>query len=79
MGGRALCDDGLVIDLSRMNSVFVDAAREAGYTFKGRKKADAEDAYDDEFVDCVDDNGAILDSDLQLVAGTAWRRRRNSV
>ena len=27
VGGRALCDDGLVIDLSRMNSVFVDAAR----------------------------------------------------
>lgn len=26
VGGRALCDDGLVIDLSRMRSVFVDAA-----------------------------------------------------
>lgn len=26
VGGRALCDDGLVIDLSRMKSVFVDAA-----------------------------------------------------
>jgi FAD/FMN-containing dehydrogenase len=25
VGGRALCDDGLVIDLSRMRSVFVDA------------------------------------------------------
>src|SRR5271154_3979249 len=25
VGGRALCDDGSVIDLSRMNSVFVDA------------------------------------------------------
>lgn len=25
VGGRALCDDGLVIDLSRMKSVFVDA------------------------------------------------------
>ena len=24
MGGRELCDDGLVIDLSRMNAVFVD-------------------------------------------------------
>src|ERR1700758_5112837 len=26
VGGRALCDDGLVIDLSRMRSVFVDEA-----------------------------------------------------
>src|SRR4249920_3954557 len=26
VGGRALCDDGLVIDLSRMRSVFVDHA-----------------------------------------------------
>jgi FAD/FMN-containing dehydrogenase len=26
VGGRALCDDGLVIDLSRMKSVFVDSA-----------------------------------------------------
>jgi UDP-N-acetylenolpyruvoylglucosamine reductase len=26
VGGRALCDDGLVIDLSRMKSVFVDGA-----------------------------------------------------
>src|SRR5579871_6879926 len=26
VGGRALCDDGLVIDLSRMRSVFVDRA-----------------------------------------------------
>ena len=28
VGGRALCDDGLVIDLSRMRSVHVDAARQ---------------------------------------------------
>jgi FAD/FMN-containing dehydrogenase len=27
VGGRALCDDGLVIDLSRMRSVYVDTAR----------------------------------------------------
>jgi len=28
VGGRALCDDGLVIDLSRMRSVYVDAANQ---------------------------------------------------
>src|SRR6266436_791275 len=28
VGGRALCDDGLVIDLSRMRSVFVDNAKQ---------------------------------------------------
>src|ERR1044072_9475516 len=27
VGGRALCDDGIVIDLSRMRAVFVDPAR----------------------------------------------------
>src|SRR5271157_2701424 len=26
VGGRALCDDGLVIDISRMTSIFVDDA-----------------------------------------------------
>jgi hypothetical protein len=42
-------------------------------TRKGRKKGDAEDdRYEDEFVDCVGDNAAMLDQDLQLVAGTAW-------
>jgi FAD/FMN-containing dehydrogenase len=29
VGGRALCDDGLVIDLSRMRSVFVDNTQSA--------------------------------------------------
>jgi hypothetical protein len=28
VGGRALCDDGIVIDLSRMRSVYVDAANQ---------------------------------------------------
>jgi predicted RecB family nuclease len=49
------------------------AAREAGFTFKGRKKGDAEDdRYEDEFVDCTDDNAAMLDTELRLIAGTAW-------
>ena len=28
VGGRALCDDGIVIDLSRMRSVYIDAAHQ---------------------------------------------------
>jgi predicted RecB family nuclease len=50
-----------------------DAALEAGYSFKGRKKGDAEeDRYEDEFVGCTDKNEDMLDPKLQLIAGTAW-------
>ncbi len=49
------------------------AALDVGYSFKGRKKGDDEDdRYEDEFVDCTDDNAAMLDPELQLIAGTAW-------
>jgi predicted RecB family nuclease len=49
-----------------------DAAREEGFTFKGRKKGDGDDVYRDEFVDCTGDNAEMLDEELQLVAGTSW-------
>jgi predicted RecB family nuclease len=49
------------------------AALEVGYTFKGRKKGDAEDdRYEDQFVDCTNKNDEMLDEELQLIAGTAW-------
>ena len=49
------------------------AALEVGYSFRGRKKGDAEeDRYEDEFVDCTDKNEDMLDPELQLIAGTAW-------
>lgn len=49
-----------------------DAAHEAGFAFAGRKKGDGDDVYEDEFVDCTGDNAAMLDEELQLIAGTAW-------
>jgi uncharacterized protein len=48
------------------------AALARAYTFSGRKKGAGEDAYEDEFVDCTDDNAAMTDDGLQLLAGTAW-------
>ena len=50
-----------------------DAALEQGFSFSGRKKSSGEGSrYEDEFVDCSDDNAAMLDDDLQLVAGTSF-------
>jgi predicted RecB family nuclease len=50
-----------------------EAAREQGFEFAGRKKAgDPEDVYEDEFVDCADDNAAMADPELRLIAGTSW-------
>ena len=51
-----------------------DAAREQGFTFAGRKKSsdNPETRYEDEFVDCSSDNAAMLDDELQLVAGTSF-------
>jgi predicted RecB family nuclease len=56
-----------------------DAAIEAGYQFKGRKKGDGEDAYEDEFVDCTSHNAEMLDPELQLLAGTAWLFSRSEL
>jgi predicted RecB family nuclease len=55
------------------------AAHEVGYRFKGRKKGDGEDAYEDEFVDSTSDNADMLDPELQLLAGTAWLFARDEL
>jgi predicted RecB family nuclease len=49
-----------------------EAALEAGYEFRGRKKGSGEGQYENRFVDCTDSNGAMLDPELQLLAGTSW-------
>ncbi|HET7044494.1 MAG TPA: ATP-binding protein, partial [Gaiellaceae bacterium] len=50
------------------------AAREAGVSFRGLKKGDdaGESHYEGPFVGCSNDNGAFVDGELQLLAGTAW-------
>jgi uncharacterized protein len=49
------------------------AALEAGFTFKGRKKAGGEESfYEDDFVDCTGSNDEMLDDELQLLAGTSF-------
>jgi AAA domain/RNase_H superfamily len=48
-------------------------AERTGFEYRGRKKAgDPEDRHEDDFVDCCDDNAAMLDDDLQLLAGTSF-------
>jgi AAA domain len=49
-----------------------DAALEAGYEFRGRKKGSGEGRYENRFVDCTNSNEAMLDDELQLLAGTSW-------
>jgi len=51
-----------------------DAAREAGDQFKGAKKSGGspESSYEDDFVESTGSNDAILDPELQLVAGTSF-------
>jgi uncharacterized protein len=50
------------------------AALEAGFEFAGRKKAsgDPETRYEDEFVDCAEENASMLEPELQLLAGTSF-------
>ena len=50
------------------------AALEQGYSFRGRKKSsgDPDTRYEDEFVDSSDQNSALLDPELQLLAGTSY-------
>ena len=50
------------------------AAVDAGFSFRGRKKAsgDPETEYEDAFVDWVGANDEMLDPELQLIAGTSF-------
>ncbi len=58
-----------------------EAALEQGFTFKGRKKSsgDKETRYEDDFVDCSDDNADLLDPELQLLAGTSFLFSRDEL
>jgi predicted RecB family nuclease len=49
-----------------------EAALEERYEFRGRKKGSGEGHYENRFVDCTNANEAMLDDELQLLAGTSW-------
>jgi uncharacterized protein len=50
-----------------------DAAREARFAFRGLKKASGEDSsFDGEFVESSESNAAMLDPELDLLAGTSF-------
>jgi uncharacterized protein len=51
-----------------------EAALASGFKFTGRKKSsgDVGSRYRDEFIDCTDDNAALLEEGLQLLAGTSF-------
>jgi uncharacterized protein len=56
-----------------------EAAVDAGYEFRGRKKGSGEGHYEGRFVDCLDSNDAMLDDELQLLAGTSWLFARDEL
>ena len=56
-----------------------EAAVEAGYEFRGRKKGSGEGHYEGRFVDCTNSNDAMLDPELQLIAGTSWLFAREEI
>ncbi len=49
-----------------------EAADEAGFEFRGMKKGAGEGHYENRFVECTNSNDAMLDPELQLLAGTSW-------
>ena len=50
-----------------------DAAREAGYAFRGLKKASGEESrFEGAFVESTDSNADMLDPELDLLAGTSF-------
>ena len=56
-----------------------EAAVEEGYEFRGRKKGSGEGHYEGRFVEATDSNDAMLDPELQLVAGTSWLFAREEI
>jgi uncharacterized protein len=56
-----------------------EAAVEAGYKFRGRKKGSGEGRYEGRFVDCSDSNEAMVDPELKLLAGTSWLFARDEL
>jgi hypothetical protein len=48
------------------------AADAAGFEFRGMKKGAGEGHYENRFVECTNSNDAMLDPELQLLAGTSW-------
>jgi uncharacterized protein len=56
-----------------------EAAIEEGYEFQGRKKGSGEGGQDWRFVDVTDSNDAMLDPELQLLAGTSWLFTRDEL
>jgi RNase_H superfamily/AAA domain len=49
-----------------------EAAEEACFEFRGMKKGEGEGAYEGRLVGCTNSNEAMLDPELQLLAGTSW-------
>jgi predicted RecB family nuclease len=58
-----------------------EAAHEAGFSFRGRKKGsdDEETRFEGRFIDCTTDNADMLDDELQLIAGTSWLFSRSKL
>jgi predicted RecB family nuclease len=49
-----------------------DAAEEEGFEFRGMKKGEGEGEYEGRLIGCTNSNNAMLDPELQLLAGTSW-------
>ena len=55
-----------------LDEIEAEALRQQ-FTFRGRKKhTDEDDAYQGRFIEAADQAEALLDEDLQLIAGTSW-------
>ena len=65
--------DPFVSALARAYRRYLEkAAVDEGYEFRGRKKGSGEGHYEGRFIEATDSNDAMLDPELQLLAGTSW-------